>query len=165
MSLSQKLFFPDKITRILGPKWKNEREFFGRNEKRVRIENRLFLDLPGKYRIFFTFSSPNKPGDSGDISVLTSDASIEIKLIRVFKNFEYEIFTLVFENITKIKYLYRQKIMVFESKQKDFYSQLWISSNGDFRARLNIPISMYEQGSWIDIMGGDKEDEIFEADS
>ncbi len=65
-----------------------------------------------------------------------------------------------FDLVTDVKYMYRMHVLAFALREKDFFSQLLVSRDGNFRTRVGIPISEFGE-SYIGFQGADKEEEWY----
>ncbi len=146
---SNKLFYPEKVRRVLGPDWKNEVTV-------LEEANAQIVDPCSFYREFkngiFTrilFETPNKYNKNNWISVSLHQPFR--KLLAGGVSFDY---------VTDVKYMYRTHVLAVGLRQKDFYSQLLVFSDGDYWSKIGIPISEFGE-SYIGFQGADKEEEWY----
>lgn len=140
------ILFPEKISQVLCTKWEHPKIPDENDEyKKVRYDTSSFI-----------FNLPNE-------LILSFNQHFQPASIQLSSNNKREIFTISFENINKVKYLFRYKILILESRQKDYFSQIWVSSEGIFRMRVGVPISDYESYAWTISMGDGKEEEIYQT--
>ena len=142
MKTQKHILNPDKISQVLGAQWKHPRIPDENDEyRKIRYDTAGFIyNLPNRLTLSFNFYfNPHS--------------------IQLSSGKKKELFTVFFENITGIKYLFHYKILILESKQKNSFSQLWISANGVFRLEVGIPIADYEKRAWIENMGDGREEE------
>ncbi len=142
MKAQEHILNPDKISQALGVQWKHPRIPDEHDEYQ-----KIRYDVSG-----FVYNLPNSLTLS--FNLYFTPHSIQLSLRR-----RKELFTIFFENITGIKYLFHYKILILESKQKNCFSQLWISTNGVFRLETNVPIANYKKRAWIKIMGNGHKEE------
>lgn len=136
---------PEKVSKVLNVNWKHNQIPDENDEyEKVRYDKSSYIfNLPNKISLVFFKTEDYEEGRTIHLNILDDKFIID------------------FGNITGIKYLYKYKILILESKQKDCFSQLWISYEGIFRIRFGIPNSFYKQSSWIILMGDGKDEEVY----
>jgi len=128
----------DKISKTLKIEWYNqqiEAGYFDQKEPIVDLNVFLFnlLDVKDfEIRLGFVTNTPK-----------------EVLLLIDYKNFHHVI---KFKNVTNVLYNPKLELVIFESKNTEFYSQLSVSREGLFDLSSNDPISNYEN-SWLVVMG------------
>lgn len=144
MVAKEQILDPDKVSRVLGVKWRHLRipDEDGKDKKDRYDTSSFIYDLPNNLVLsFHSYFSPYS--------------------VTLFSDKESELFNISFENITGVKYLFEYKVLILESKQRDYYSQLWISSKGVFRMRVGVSISDYNEYAWINSMGDGRKGELY----
>lgn len=129
-----------KISETLGIEWKNLEipslsEYSNKQEDRI-IENTFIFELENN-QVFLEVTIQNPKRKTSD----------QIQLRTAFDSFEN---LFLFNKITRVLYNPKLKEVIFESKNKQYFSELMINSKGKCISAINIPRSNY-QNSWIQV--------------
>lgn len=128
----------DKISEALGIKWQHQ-----------VIEDYCF-DKPELITLENTYLFNLLEHDFLKIRLcIISDVPKEAQILFDFKNSSRSI---SFQDISRVLYNPKLRLVIFESKDSDSYSQLRIEHDGQFDLSISNPISNYKN-SWLTFMG------------
>lgn len=125
---------PNKLSECLGVKWSHEKiydECFDKPEL-IILENTFSIRLENSIRLSFIIDLPNE--------------------VNLFIDNNKRASSIHFKNISQVLYNPKLKLVILESKNSEFFSQLRVDYSGNFDLSTQNPISNYAN-SWLSIMG------------
>lgn len=129
---------PNKVSEALGVNWLHQKiqdDCFDRPEL-ISLENTYLFDLLDHQSLKIRLC-------------VISDFPKEVQILFEFKGISSSI---RFQNISRILYNPKLKLVIFESRDSDSYSQLRVERDGKFDISISNPISNYKN-SWLTFMG------------
>ena len=129
---------PNKISEALGVNWLHQiiqDDCFDKPEL-ITLENTYLFDLLDHHSLKIRLCV---------ISDLTKEVQILFDFMGISRSIR-------FQNISRILYNPKLKLVIFESRDFDSYSQLRVERDGKFDLSISNPISNY-QNSWLTFMG------------
>lgn len=146
---SKKLFYAEKILRVLGPEWKNVVTLLDEANSQIVHPNAFYREFKDG---MFTEICFDIPAGYNKLN------SIRVSAYRYGRRFFPG--DVNFDLVTDVKYMYRSRILVVASRDKNFFSKLLVFSSGNFRTFVGVPISEFRDLS-LDFQRADEEEEWY----
>lgn len=125
------------------------------DDEEVEIRNSFFLETKDGARIELYILEPSEYQEFYSVQ-------IDQHVYRESSDYYNEISVIHFQEITTVKYFYKLGIIAMISKQKDYFSDLWLYKSGAVRISVAEPISFYnKQDLWTYDMANREGEEVF----
>lgn len=127
----------DKISETLGVKWQHQliEDYCFDKPELITLENTYLFSLFEhdflRIRLYIISNVP--------------------KEVQILINLENSSRSIRFQDISRVLYNPKLRLIIFESKGSDFYSQLRIEHDGRFDLSISNPVSNYKN-SWLTFM-------------